>query len=181
MNKINDKSQYLSETINTFRDFLKEEKVLRDQVLQDNIKSAVSIVGTVLKDVNIKFIENIDYDTPINVKIVSGELPQVIINIINNAKDIILEKELVDGWVKIELEEIDKKAIISIEDNGGGIPENIIPRIFEPYFTTKHQSIGTGLGLHMSHRIITESIKGKIYVKNTQNGAKFYIEIPKEG
>ena len=109
---------------------------------------------------------------------VSGELPQVVINIINNAKDILVEKEIKDPWIKIKLKNQKDKAIISIEDNAGGIPEDVMVRIFEPYFTTKHQSQGTGLGLHMSYKIIKESLKGHIYAINTQNGAKFYIELP---
>ena len=70
--------------------------------------------------------------------------------------------------------------IVTIEDNGGGIADAVMPKIFEPYFITKHKSQGTGLGLHMSYKIITESLGGKIYAKNTNNGAKFYIEIPLE-
>ncbi|MEA2049499.1 MAG: ATP-binding protein [Campylobacterota bacterium] len=178
MNKINDSSQYLSETINTFRNFIKEEKVLKNQVLQENITNAIDIVGTVLRDVNIDLIQDVDYENPIDVCIVSGELPQVIINIINNAKDILLEKELEDMWVKVVLIKEDNKAIITIEDNAGGIPDEILPSIFDPYFTTKHQSVGTGLGLHMSKRIVVESLKGKLYAKNTNFGAKFYIELP---
>jgi signal transduction histidine kinase len=178
MNKINSSSQYLSDTINTFRDFIKEEKVLKKQALQENITSALGIVGTVLKDVNIELIEDIDYDNPIEVNIVSGELPQVIINIINNAKDILVEKNIEIKWVRISLKENGKLAVITIEDNAGGVPENIMPNIFDPYFTTKHQSVGTGLGLNMSRKIITESLKGKLYVKNSEHGAKFYIEIP---
>ena len=178
MNKINESSQYLSETINTFRDFLKDKKELKEQVLQDNIKSAISIVGTVLKDVNIDFEDNVDYSNPIKITIVSGELPQVIINIINNAKDIILEKELENGLIKLDLILENEKAIITIEDNGGGVPEKILPKIFDPYFTTKHQSKGTGLGLHMSYRIVTESMNGKLYVRNINDGAKFFIELP---
>ncbi len=178
MEKINNSSQYLSETINTFRNFIKDEKVLKNQTIQDNIINAVDIVGTVLKDVNIKLIKDIDYTNPIEVYIVSGELPQVIINIINNAKDILLEKKIENSWIKISLIKQDSIATITIEDNGGGIPASIMPSIFNPYFTTKHQSVGTGLGLHMSKRIVTESLKGKLYVKNGEHGAIFYIEVP---
>ena len=109
---------------------------------------------------------------------VTGELEQVIINIINNSKDILLEKEVENPWVKLELIEEKDKVIITIEDNGGGIPESVLPKIFNPYFTTKHQSQGTGLGLHMSYKIITESLNGKLYVKNAKEGAKFFIELP---
>ena len=75
------------------------------------------------------------------------------------------------------MKQIDK-AVITIEDNGGGIPEAIISKIFNQYFSTKEQSIGTGLGLHMSKRIVIESLKGDIYVKNSEYGAIFFIEIP---
>jgi C4-dicarboxylate-specific signal transduction histidine kinase len=178
MNSINDSSQYLSETINAFRDFLKDKKELKEQVLQDNIKSAIGIVGTVLKDVNIDFKDNVDYSNPILITIVSGELPQVIINIINNAKDALKENNVANPLIEIDLVIKNDIVIITIQDNGGGVPEKVLPKIFDPYFTTKHQSQGTGLGLHMSHKIITESMKGELYVKNMNDGAKFFIELP---
>ena len=74
---------------------------------------------------------------------------------------------------------INKDESITVEDNGGGVPDDIVGNIFEPYFTTKHQSQGTGLGLYMSHKIATESLKGDLYVKNSSNGAKFYLTMPK--
>ena len=100
------------------------------------------------------------------------------VEIINNAKDILLEKDIIDSWIKIDCEIQNNNIIITIEDNGGGIPEEIIPKIFDPYFTTKHQSQGRGLGLHMSRDTIVNSLKGNLSVTNTNNGAKFYIEIP---
>jgi len=180
MEKINKSTIYLSETIDTFRNFLKEKKVLKKQTIQENIKSAMSIVGTVLKDVGIEFKQDVNYEQPITVTIVSGELPQVIINIINNAKDEILRNKIKNGIISLSLKKENNKAIIIIEDNAGGIPENIMPKIFEPYFTTKEDDHGTGLGLHMSKRIITESLKGNLYAKNNEKGAVFYIEIPLE-
>jgi len=177
MEKINSSAQYLSETINTFRNFIKEKKELKIQIVQENIKSALGIVGTVLKDVNIQLIEEIEGE-PIEVHIVSGELPQVIINIINNAKDILLEKKIEKSWVKITLSKEIDKAVITIEDNGGGVPEEILSKIFNPYFSTKAHNIGTGLGLHMSKRIVLESFKGNLYVQNSKFGAIFFIEIP---
>jgi PAS domain S-box-containing protein len=175
---IMDKASYLSETINTFRDFIKNEKKYKDLVIQDEMKQAINITLAVLKDAEIDFVDNIDYDVPIQTKMVSGELPQVIVNIINNAKDILIEKEIKNSKIIISLIAKDDKAIITIEDNAGGIPESIIDRIFEPYFTTKHQTQGTGLGLHMSYQIITESLGGNLYAQNSDIGAKFYIELP---
>ncbi|MEA3553493.1 MAG: HAMP domain-containing sensor histidine kinase, partial [Campylobacterota bacterium] len=81
-------------------------------------------------------------------------------------------------FVKLTLKKDLNKFTLTIEDNGGGIPKDILPRIFDPYFTTKHKSQGTGLGLHMSYQIITESLKGKLWAENTENGAKFFIEVP---
>ena len=89
-----------------------------------------------------------------------------------------MENKTKNPYVKIDLIKKKTEVVITIEDNAGGIPNNVLPKIFEPYFTTKHSSVGTGLGLHMSYRIITESLKGKLYAKNTNNGAKFFIHLP---
>jgi len=177
-NSINENAQYLSETIDTFRNFIKEEKVLKEVVIQDRINKALGIVETTLKSKLITLENNINYDVPIKATIVLGELEQVIINIINNAKDILVEKETENGTVTINLEEKDNKAIVTIQDNAGGIPEDIIDKIFDLYFTTKGDDSGTGLGLHMSKKIMIESIKGDLYVENTNDGAKFFLEIP---
>jgi C4-dicarboxylate-specific signal transduction histidine kinase len=115
---------------------------------------------------------------PIKTKLVLGELSQVIINILNNAKDVLHNKIEEDKWVEIKCIQEDGRVIITIEDNAGGIPDEIMPKIFDPYFTTKHQSQGTGIGLYMSKRIIENHLNGKLYAKNTKNGAKFIIDIP---
>lgn len=99
-----------------------------------------------------------------------------------------IEKEVENKHIKITTAMQGEKVIISFQDNGGGIPEDIIDKIFEPYFTTKHQSIGTGLGLNMVYRLITEGMHGSIYVSNEKMriddkeylGAKFIIELPVE-
>jgi len=180
LENIETNAYYLSTTIDTFRDFLKEEKVYQETVLQDRIDKALEIIYTSLKNNHIKLINNIDYSNPIKITLVLGELSQVIINILNNSKDILIEKDIKNSWIKIDLEDYKDKVIITIEDNGGGIPEDIIGKVFEAYFTTKHESQGTGLGLNMSYKIITDSLNGSLYVRNTQNGAKFFIELPKE-
>jgi PAS domain S-box-containing protein len=169
------KTNFLSETINTFRNFLKSDKTYKKLVLEDEIQDALNVVSSTLANNNIPINNMIGKDSKTEVNIVSGELPQVMVNIFNNAKDILLEKNVQNPWIKLELSKDGEKNIISIEDNGGGIPEDILPKIFDPYFTTKHQSQGTGLGLHMSYKIITDSLHGDLYVKNTENGAKFFI------
>ncbi|MCK5295202.1 MAG: PAS domain S-box protein [Arcobacteraceae bacterium] len=169
---------HLSNTIDTFRNFLKEKKVFKEVVLQDRIDVALSISGVVLKDSGIELKNNINYNNPIKISLVVGELAEVLINIINNAKDILKDKNTQDPWVQLDLIEKKDKVIITIEDNGKGIPDDILPHIFDEYFTTKDEDTGTGLGLYMSYQIITKSLKGKLYVQNTENGAKFFIELP---
>lgn len=152
-----------------------EEKEIN---LQDEVNYSLNIVDVMLKDKHIKLINNINDAPEIKVNLVLGELPQIIVNIINNAKDALLEKNIQYPWIKITLEKQNDYARITIEDNAKGIPENILQNIFEPYFTTKHKSLGTGLGLYMSYKIVNENMNGKLYVKNTENGANFFIQIP---
>ena len=116
-----------------------------------------------------------------------NEILQVLINILNNAKDELKKDSSKSfGYVFIDLYKENETLIIKIKDNAGGIKEEIIDRIFEPYFTTKHQSQGTGIGLYMSEEIIVKHIKGTIKVSNEKFtylnrdfiGAMFEITIP---
>ena len=107
------------------------------------------------------------------------DLKQVLMNLLNNAKDAIKGNDIAEGCVEFYIEKIDEKnALISFQDNGGGIPIDTIEKIFEPYFTTKHKSQGTGIGLYMSKRIVEERIEGSISVSNNEAGACFKIIIP---
>jgi len=178
MDTIIAQSNYLSDTINIFRDFIQEEHVFSEVVLQTEITHALQILDAVIKDNDIKLIDNIDYNDSINIRLVTGELPQVIINIINNAKDALNENKIEHKTIILNLTKQNNMAIITIEDNAGGIPEHILPKIFEPYFTTKHKSTGTGIGLYMSYDIITKHFNGKLYAQNSEQGAKFFIELP---
>ncbi|TLP40795.1 sensor histidine kinase [Arcobacter arenosus] len=129
---------------------------------------------------NIKIINRIDDKEPIKIKLILGELAQVIMNIINNSKDALHINKIQNPTIIIDVIKKENKAILTIEDNAGGIKEDVLPHVFEPYFTTKHQSQGTGLGLYMSFNIVKDSLKGNIYIKNTQSGAKTFIELPIE-
>lgn len=171
-----DSINYSSNTINTFKNFVKEKKEKKEMIVQDRIEQSLKIVGPVLEYNDIKLKLELNKDKPISFVSVSGELDEVIINILNNAKDAIIENKIVDSWIKIEVTKNDSKCIVSIEDNAGGIPDHIIDSIFDQYYTTKENSNGTGIGLYMSRRIITETLNGDLYVKNSENGAKFFIE-----
>lgn len=168
----------LSEVTKTFGEFIKEKKELKTIILQDVIDKSLVISGTVLKDKGFTLEKEIDYDTPITMTTIPNELIEVIINIINNAIDILEEKQIEDGLVKISLFTTDETVKITIEDNGGGIPQKVLPRIFDEYFTTKDVDKGTGIGLYMSKKIILTSLNGDLYASNTNEGAAFTIELP---
>ena len=178
MNIIENKVAYLSSVIETFNNFLKMNKHYEDFDIDIEINNAVEIVHSTLQANNIKIKDERKKEIKLIANVVVGELPQVIINIFNNAKDILVEKKIKNPFVLLQTNILKNKIIITIEDNAGGIPDDIITKIFNPYFTTKDADLGTGLGLHMSHRIITQSLKGDIYVTNTNIGAKFFIELP---
>ena len=180
MESINSNAQYLSKTIDTFSNFIKsrEDKSMVETTLQEEIELSIMLEKASYDNNYIKIEtdickESIAYTLP------QGELTQVIVNILNNAKDVLVEKsDEDDRLVIIKLFKEKDKAFITIEDNGGGIESTILPRIFEPYFTTKHKSQGTGLGLNMSYKIMTESLNGKLEVSNTINGAIFTLQLP---
>lgn len=178
LDSLNNTAQHLSETIDIFRDYIKNEKKVEEVVLQDRLDYAMAIVGPSLNSKHIKLINKIDYEEKVNIKIVVGELSQVLINIFNNAKDVLDEKEIREKWVKISIKKSEEIVTIYIEDNAGGIKDDVLPKIFDPYFTTKHQSQGTGIGLYMSAQIVEKHLHGKLYAKNSDNGAVFVIEIP---
>ncbi len=171
-------TNYLSKTIDTFTQYIKGEKNYKKVFLSDVINKTIELLDAVLKGNHIKIINNMKNTRPIEVYIVEEELSQVIINIISNAKDALLEREIENPIIEITLKESNNDALIYVEDNAGGIDKEVLHKIFEPYFTTKHQSQGTGLGLHMSHQIIVDSLKGKIYAHNIKKGARFIISLP---
>jgi len=178
MNKILEKVDYLTETINIFRNYIEEEKDIKNVHIQDIIKNSINIVKTTLDDLNIQIVEDIDYDKKTNIYLIPSKFSEVLLNIITNAKDIIQQRDIQNGKIIVSLIIEDDKVILSIQDNAEGIPEDIIHKVFDPYFTTKHQSQGTGLGLHISYKLITEDMNDSLIATNINNGAKFTIELP---
>ena len=169
----------MSQTIEDFSNFFNPNKKTISFYLTDAIHDAIEILKNDIKKnkiyISVKS-ENILVDG------ISNELTQVIINIILNAKDAFLIKEIENRQINITISKsyIGTKvfAFIIIKDNAGGIQEENLERIFEPYFTTKHSSIGTGIGLFISSLIIQKSLQGSIEAININNGAKFTITIP---
>jgi len=183
-NNINDSAQYLSKTIDDFKNFIKGDRTKKEFKLNDTLNSFLNLVEASVKTHNIKIILETTNDIHINGY--ENELIQCLINITNNAKDILVEKNIEHSLIFINTTIVNNNAVIKIKDNAGGVPKNILPKIFEPYFTTKHQSQGTGLGLHMAYNLIVDGMKGRlevhnqtyIYEKSTYSGAEFVIKIP---
>lgn len=112
------------------------------------------------------------------VNIYKNELEQVFINLLNNAKDAIVLTKPPKGKVEIKVETQEDNICITIEDNGGGIDDNLLEKIFEPYFTTKFKDEGTGIGLYMSKMIIEQSMKGTLTIQNHNLGVLCKISLP---
>ena len=178
LTKVFDTTQYLSSTIDDFRNFLSQKKEVSDFILQDEVNKAITIIDATLKSNHIKLIKQY-HNEPVKMHSIAGEISQVLLNVINNSKDAFeqSDKENKEITIKI-LPHADRSVLLIIEDNAGGIPIDILPKIFDPYFTTKHQSQGTGIGLYMSNNIITQSLNGRIIAANGSKGAIFTIEIP---
>jgi PAS domain S-box-containing protein len=183
-NLIMKNANYLSNTIDDFRNFIRNETKEELFKIAKVIDEVYSIIHPMMKDSDIDVTFNLD--ETLEYVGYPNELSQVILNILNNAKDALKEKELQVKRINIELFADDKKVYILLADNGGGIPSEIKPKIFDPYFTTKHQSQGTGLGLYMSSKIIKERFAGELLCKdytmevdnNQFKGTLFKIVLP---
>ena len=178
LNNINTQVNYLSTTIDDFRNFLQESK---EKEVISSRKIIESIKGLVFKQLQNQQIDlEIEGCNDIMINIYKNELIQVILNIISNSKDVLtdLKSSQVNKTIKLSCDRVDDFLNIRIIDNGGGIPDEIMPRIFEPYYSTKKEKNGTGLGLYMSKIIVQNHLKGKLFAKNTVDGVAFTIQIP---
>ncbi|QKJ26268.1 sensor histidine kinase [Aliarcobacter cibarius] len=175
--RLNDISQavfYMSNTIDTFREFLNPLKIKHIFEIKQTIEKSINVLNTLLKDVDINITEKEIY-----LDAYESEFMQVIISILSNSIEIFKEREIKEKSININIYENDNNYLINIEDNAGGIKNEIIDKIFEPYFTTKHKSGGTGMGLYISKLIMQTSFKGDIKVQNKDDRAIFILEIPK--
>lgn len=161
-----DQANYLSNTIDDFRNFIKGDIKHTNISVKKVLKETFALVDATLKNNYITLISDIYEDMEIYGT--KNEFSQALINIINNSKDALKETKG-ERFLFISTKKIDENNLeLKIRDNGGGIPENIVKRIFEPYFTTKHQSVGTGLGLSMVHKIIVERYGHEIDIYNEE-------------
>jgi len=165
----------MSNTIEDFRNFYNNDKHFQEIQISEVIHKAFNIIEPTLDANNIQI--NITTKKDTKLTIVANELSQVILNILSNAMDALLSNKITLPKINITISQTNNLAFISIEDNAGGIGNDIIEHIFEPYFTTK-QDKGTGLGLYMSKTIIKEHLDGDLIVSNTKAGALFTIALP---
>ncbi len=175
-------SEELSRTIDDFRNFFRPEKQKSFFFISSAINKTLQIIEPNFKSKSINIVKKIQ-DTQI--QNYENELIQVLINILNNAKDA-LEKVETPKYIFIDIYNENDQLVIDIKDNANGIEENIISKVFEPYFTTKHKSQGTGIGLFMSEELVVKHMKGRICAKNVSydydgmqyHGALFTIKLP---
>jgi signal transduction histidine kinase len=160
-------SEYLSEVINNFKDFFYHNS---NKVTQINIINSVNKIETIIKDSffdnNIKYISDIE-----DCEILGNEntLTQALLNIYNNAFEAIISKtkSSKNRYFFVTLKKYDDQVKLTFKDSGGGISPHIINKVFEPYFSTKHASVGTGISLYMTHQLITKQLKGNITLHNS--------------
>ncbi len=171
--KSNIQIEYMSATIDDFSSFFKPMKNKINFCINDVVEQMLKITESVyiMNDISVDFTVEKKY----YVDGFQNEFGQAILNIINNAKDALINNNIENKSITINIEEDTKNIILTISDNAGGIPLNIIDKIFNPYFSTKENKNGTGLGLYMSKQIIEDKLNAKISVKNNDNGAIFKI------
>ncbi len=166
---------YMSSTISDFSNFFHPEKEPTSFGLARNVRRGVDFMSSVLTRSGIKV--NFTADENIVANGYPNEYTQVILNILGNAKDILIQRNVPDPLIRIRVFGDKGRGVVTIADNGGGIDPEIMPKIFDPYFTTKEPGKGSGIGLYMSKTIVEKNMNGILTVSNDKEGALFRIEI----
>ena len=180
---IDDNAQYLSKTIEEFKEFFEQKKVKVNFQIQSAVQKAMNIISPQFTQHQIQIITNIK---ECEIYGIENELMQVIINIFNNSHEAFETLKIEKKLIFLDIYRRKDKIYLEIKDNAKGIKESILNRIFEPYFSTKFKSQGTGIGLYMCYEMITKHFNGTIkvenceyvYEKETYTGAKFTLILP---
>jgi signal transduction histidine kinase len=173
LERISNYAHHLSSTIEDFRNFFKSEKKKEETTFADIIERTLTLVQSAVESKNITI--RTEFHCKHTVSTYPNELLQVAMNLIKNAEDALVENNTTDPTITIKCYSESDKSVLEIADNAGGIDPSIIDNIFDPYFTTKEEHNGTGLGLYMSKMIIEEHCKGILSVDNSSVGAVFKI------
>jgi signal transduction histidine kinase len=166
---------YMSQTIEDFRNFFKPEKKKVRFMIKDVLEQTLKLIKANFSEQHIAL--DVLWEDDSVCEGYPNEYGQVILNILRNVSDVFLERKVGKPNVVIRIFKDNERSVMSISDNAGGIPEEIIDKIFDPYFTTKDSEKGTGLGLYMSKAIIEKNMGGRLSVRNTVDGAEFRIEV----
>ena len=173
---MNKQIEYLSHTIDDFKNFFKPGSKCEITDINSLIDESCSIIGTTLKNNNIEIKK--EYQSRIAISTKKNDLMQIILNLLKNAMDAYVENKIEKRVIYISTCINQKQMIIKIKDEAGGIPKEIVNKIFEPYFSTKKKKNGTGLGLYMSKMIIEDHLKGSLEVHSSGNSSTFSIILP---
>ena len=176
LGEIHKQIQYLSDTIDDFKNYFKPNKEKLSTLVSDVMEQSLNLIGHSL--INYSVVIDKTYNVETKIDIFPNELMQVFINIINNAKDAIVSNNIQKPTISINIFEDDKNIVITIADNAGGIPDDVLDKIGELYFSTKGTN-GTGLGMYMSKTIVEKHLNGSLQWENRDKGAMFKILIPK--
>jgi len=168
--------QRMSSTIDEFRDMFKPGKHSESFNLVQSLRSATGIMDGVFKNHNIEL--RLECDESIELFGVPGEFAQVVLNLISNAKDALLQSRQPNPYIVIRGYIDGGRVRLDVEDNGGGIPTDVLGKVFEPYFTTKDEGQGSGIGLYMSKMIVENNMSGRLLAANAEHGARFTINLP---
>lgn len=165
--------EFMSNTIDDFRNFFKPDKRKEQFSILDSCQKAINLINASLDDSNIKLVVDVKNDKEINGY--PTEYSQVILNLLMNARDILVEKRVENPQITITIDTKGILSIVELKDNAGGIKYEHFDLIFDPYFSTKDSSKGTGLGLYISKLIIERNMGGELSVSNDKEGAVFKI------
>ncbi|WP_337796320.1 sensor histidine kinase [Poseidonibacter lekithochrous] len=175
---IENTTNYMSSTIDDFKNLFSTDKKEEVFLLNKILLNSISIVQKTFENQNICIKHHIEKE--LFIKGNKGDIAQTLLIIINNAKDVLIERKIENPIININLFSDEKTIKIHISDNAGGIKESVKDEVFNAYYTTKNKNEGSGLGLYIAKMIIENKMNGSLYIDNIENGSCFCIELQKE-
>jgi signal transduction histidine kinase len=166
---------YMSHTIDDFRKFFREDREAQEFVLREVVDRSLNLIRAALASSDIQIV--IDGDETVRAVGHPNEYSHALMNILHNARDILLERKVSNPRIRIAIKSEEGHTVVTVQDNGGGIPDAIMPQIFDPYFTTKGPAVGTGIGLYMARTLIERNMGGRLTARNVNGGAEFRVEL----
>jgi signal transduction histidine kinase len=173
--RIMDVILHMSQTIDDFRYFFRQDKEKTCFTANQSVAKALEFISPSLIEKGIDV--SVTEQPEVGIFAYRNEYAQVLLNILSNAKDVLVERNVAEPHINISIFQTDGRSVVTITDNGGGISTEVMPRIFDPYFTTKEKLQGTGIGLYMSKIIIEQNIGGSLTAENVEDGVAFRIEV----